>query len=271
MDFARNKMFFQDLVKGSYGRKIAYTDAEKITAENVVRVIGKCIGAFYENRIAIRYLWRYFKGDQPVLYRTMVSNEDIINKIVENHAYEIVQFKVGQTYGEPVQFISRKDDEQINKSVDELNDFMSDANKQEKDIKSGEWQSATGTSFKAIQRKNGDVPLRIVSPSPMNTFVIYNRSTEEPILAVQELKDENGQCYKLAFSNTMSFKIVNSNVVEKKLHTYGEIPIVEYPNNHERISDIELVILDTLSNIIFVPLFSKIAISVRFVSIELPP
>ena len=250
MDFARNKMFFQDLVKGSYGRKIAYTDAEKITAENVVRVIGKCIGAFYENRIAIRYLWRYFKGDQPVLYRTKVSNEDIINKIVENHAYEIVQFKVGQTYGEPVQFISRKDDEQINKSVDELNDFMSDANKQEKDIKSGEWQSATGTSFKAIQRKNGDVPIRIVSPSPLNTFVIYNRGTEEPILAVQELKDENGQRYKLAFSNTMSFKIVNSNVVEKKLHTYGEIPIVEYPNNHERISDIELVIsmLDAINN-----------------------
>ena len=250
MDFARNKMFFQDLVKGSYGRKIAYTDAEKITVENVVRVIGKCIGAFYENRIAIRYLWRYFKGDQPVLYRTKVSNEDIINKIVENHAYEIVQFKVGQTYGEPVQFISRKDDEQINKSVDELNDFMSDANKQEKDIKSGEWQSATGTSFKAIQRKNGDVPLRIVSPSPLNTFVIYNRGTEEPILAVQELKDENGQRYKLAFSNTMSFKIVNSNVVEKKLHTYGEIPIVEYPNNHERISDIELVIsmLDAINN-----------------------
>lgn len=250
MDFGRNTMFFQDLVKGAYGRKIAYTDAEKITPENVVRVIGKCIGAFNENRIAIRYLWRYFKGDQPVLYRTKVSNEDIINKIVENHAYEIVQFKVGQTYGEPVQFISRKDDEQINKSVDELNDFMSDANKQEKDIKSGEWQSATGTSFKAIQRKNGDVPLRIVSPSPLNTFVIYNRGTEEPILAVQELKDENGQCYKLAFSNTMSFKIVNSNVVEKKLHTYGEIPIVEYPNNHERISDIELVIsmLDAINN-----------------------
>lgn len=250
MDFARNKMFFQDLVKGSYGRKIAYTDAEKITAENVVRVIGKCIGAFYENRIAIRYLWRYFKGDQPVLYRTKVSNEDIINKIVENHAYEIVQFKVGQTYGEPVQFISRKDDEQINKSVDELNDFMSDANKQEKDIKSGEWQSATGTSCKAIQRKNGDVPFRIVAPSPMNTFVIYNRSTEEPILAVQELKDETGQCYKLAFSDTMSFKIVNSKVIETKLHTYGVIPIVEFPNNHERISDIELVIsmLDAINN-----------------------
>ena len=250
MDFARNTMYFQDLVKGNYGRKIAYTDAELITADNVVRIIGQCIGVFYGNKSAIRYLWRYYKGDQPVLYRTKVSNEDITNKILENHAYEIVQFKVGQTYGEPVQFISRKDDDAINNAVDELNDFMTDANKQEKDIKSGEWQSATGTSFKAIQSKEGEIPFRITAPSPLNTFVIYNRSTEEPVLAVQELKDEDGKYYKLAFSETMSFKIVDSNVVKSKLHTYGGIPIVEYPNNHERISDIELVIsmLDAINN-----------------------
>ena len=185
-----------------------------------------------------------------MLYRTKISNEDITNKILENHAYEIVQFKVGQTYGEPVQFISRKDDDAINNAVDELNDFMTDANKQEKDIKSGEWQSATGTAFKAIQSKGGEIPFRITAPSPLNTFVIYNRSTEEPMLAVQELKNEDGRYYKLAFSETMSFKIVDSNVVETKLHTYGGIPIVEYPNNHERISDIELVIsmLDAINN-----------------------
>lgn len=245
-----NTMFFQDLVKGCYGRKIAYTNVEKITADNIIKVIGNCIGAFYFNKPVIRYLWHYYKGDQPILYRTKITNSDITNKIVENHAYEIVQFKVGQTYGEPIQFISRKDDENINKAVDMLNDFMADANKHEKDIKAGEWQSATGTSFKAIQPKNGDVPLRIVAPTPMNTFVIYNRSTEEPILAVQELEDEDGNWYKMAFTDTMSFKISNSKVTDVKLHTYGEIPIVEFPNNHERISDIELVIgmLDTINN-----------------------
>lgn len=250
MDFTRNTMYFQELVKGNYGRKIAYTDADRITVNNVVKVIGQCIGVFYGNKPAIRYLWRYYKGDQPVLYRTKISNEDITNKILENHAYEIVQFKVGQTYGEPVQFISRKDDDSINNAVDELNDFMTDANKQEKDIKSGEWQSATGTSFKAVQSKEGEIPFRITSPSPLNTFVIYNRTTEEPILAVQELRDEDGRHYKLAFSDTMSFRIVDSNVVETKLHTYGAIPIVEYPNNHERLSDIELVIsmLDAINN-----------------------
>lgn len=245
-----NTMFFQDLVKGCYGRKIAYTNVEKITADNIIKVIGNCIGAFYFNKPVIRYLWHYYKGDQPILYRTKITNSDITNKIVENHAYEIVQFKVGQTYGEPIQFISRKDDENINKAVDMLNDFMADANKHEKDIKAGEWQSAIGTSFKAIQPKNVDVPLRIVAPTPMNTFVIYNRSTEEPILAVQELEDEDGNWYKMAFTDTMSFKISNSKVTDVKLHTYGEIPIVEFPNNHERISDIELVIgmLDAINN-----------------------
>lgn len=245
-----NNKTLQDLVRGCYGRKIAYTDVETITVDNVVKVIGDCIGVFYWNKPVFKYLWDYYKGDQPVRYRVKISNEDITNKIVENHAYEIVQFKVGQTYGEPVQFISRKDNDAVNKAVDELNDYMIDANKQEKDIKAGEWQSATGTSFKAAQAKKGEVPFRIVAPTPMNTFVIYNRSTEEPVLSVQELKDEEGRYYKMAFTDTMSFKIVDSVVVSSKLHTYGEIPIVEFPNNHERLSDIELVIdmLDAINN-----------------------
>lgn len=256
-----NRMYLQDLTKGIYGRKIAYTDAETITKDNVVSVVGSCIGVFNYNKTIIDYLWNYYKGDQPIRYRTKVSRDDIINKIVENHAYEIVQFKTGQTYGEPVQYISRKDDDRINKAVDELNDYMVDADKQSKDIKSGEWQSAVGTSFKAVQRdKNGDIPFRIVAPTPMNTFMIYSRSTEEPMLSVQELKDENGQAYKLCFSNTHEYHIKDGELIEvtdsqgnltkEKLHAFGGIPIIEYPNNHERISDIELVIdiLDAINN-----------------------
>lgn len=245
-----NRRTLQELVSGKYGRKIAYTNAEKITQENILKVLGDCIGIFNFNKAITEYLWSYYKGDQPIRYRTKVVRDDIVNKVVENHAYEIVQFKVGQTYGEPVQFVSRKDDEEINTAVDKLNDYMVDANKQEKDIKSGEWQSATGTSFKAVQLTDDEIGFRIVSPAPMNTFVIYNKGTEEPILAVQELKDESGQCYKLCFTDTHSCKIYNSTVTEWKLHAFGGIPIVEFPNNHERLSDIELVIdiLDSINN-----------------------
>lgn len=237
-----NNRTFQELVRGVYGRKIAYTDFETITPDNIVKVIGECIGAFYFNKVAIEYLWNYYKGDQPIRYRVKISNEDITNRICENHCYEWVQFKVGQTYGEPVQFISRKDDGRINNAVDELNDYLVDANKQEKDIQAGEWQSAVGTSFKAVQFSNGDIPFRIVVPNPLNTFIIYNRSTEEPILAVQELKDADGKCYKQCYTDTYECQIVNSKVQNWKLHAFGSIPIVEYPNNHSRLSDIELII-----------------------------
>lgn len=245
-----NRRTFQELVRGCYGRKIAYTDAEKITSENIVKVIGECLGVFYSNKAAIEYLWNYYKGDQPIRYRRKIVRDDIVNKVVENHAYEIVQFKVGQTYGEPVQFVSRKDDEKVNLAVDTLNDYMVDVDKQEKDIKSGEWQSATGTSFKAVQFAEGDIKFRIVSPTPLNTFVIYNRGTEEPILAVQELRNESGDRYKLCFTETHSCEIHDSTVSDWKLHAFGGIPIVEYPNNHERLSDIELVIdiLDAINN-----------------------
>ena len=238
----KNTQYFHDLVKGRYGRKIAYANVEQITADNIRNVVGNCIGAFYFNKTVIRYLWNYYKGDQPVLYRTKVQNADITNKVSENHAYEIVQFKVGQTYGEPIQLISRKDDDRINNAVDEFNDYLTDANKQEKDIKAGEWQSATGTSFKAVQFANGDIPFRIVAPTPMNTIVIYSQSTEEPLLAIQELKDADGQMYKLCYTDSYECKIVNGEVRDWKLHGFGGIPIVEFPNNHERISDIELVI-----------------------------
>lgn len=237
-----NNRTFQELVRGVYGRKIAYTDVETITPNNIVKVIGECIGAFYFNKAAIEYLWNYYKGDQPIRYRVKISNEDITNRICENHCYEWVQFKVGQTYGEPVQFISRKDNDDINNAVDELNDYLVDANKQEKDIQAGEWQSAVGTSFKAIQFANGDIPFRIVVPNPLNTFIIYNRSTEEPILAVQELKDADGKWYKQCYTDTYECQIVNSKVQNWKLHAFGSIPIVEYPNNHSRLSDIELII-----------------------------
>lgn len=255
-----NSFNFNDLVQGRYGRKIAYTDVEKITADNVVDVLGKCIGVFNYNKPAIKYLHDYYKGDQPALYRTKVIRDDLppVN-VVENHAWEIVRFKVGQTYGEPMQYNSLKDDDNTNKYVDKLNGYMRAANKAVVDITSGTWQSSVGTSFKAVQLKDVDslIPFRLVAPTPMNTFVIYSRYTEEPMMAVQELKDANGNQYYLCFTDRCEYRIQGGKLMSldeegrvERLHTFGQIPIVEFPNNSERISDIELVItmLDAINN-----------------------
>ena len=256
-----NRLHLQDLVQGCYGRKIAYADADEIKENNIISVVGSCIGDFNWNKRIFKYLWDYYKGDQPIRYREKVVRDDVNNPIVENHAWEIVRFKNGQTNGEPIQCVSTRKEEKINKGVDRFNDYCRAAGKHAKDISSGEWTSATGSGFKAAQRKRGaEVPFRIAVPTPINTFIIYSRYTEEPLLAVQELKDENGEWYKLCFSETHEYRIKNGklleiqdsngNLVKSRPHAFGGIPIVEYPNNQNRISDVELVIdiLDAINN-----------------------
>lgn len=254
-----NRQYLQDLVKGRYGRKIAYTDVEEITEDNIVSVVASCIGVFNWNKPIFKYLWDYKNGDQPIRYRQKVVRDDVNNPIVENHAWEIVRFKNGQTNGEPIQCVSTKKDDKTNKAIDKFNDYCRASGKHSKDISSGEWTSATGTGFKAAQRtkKGSEIPFRIAVPTPINTFIIYSRATGEALLAVQELKDNQGEWYKLCYSDTHEFKIKNGALEEldneghkSKLHVFGGIPIVEYPNNQDRVSDIELVIdiLDAINN-----------------------
>ena len=254
-----NNKSLQDLLKGRYGRKVAYTDYESVDESNVLKILGDTIGIFNSNKAAVKYLWNYKKGDQPALYRVKTIRDDIVNHVVENHAWEIVRFKNAQTYGEPVQLVSLSDKPEVNEAVDKLNRYFQAAGKELKDINSGEWTSAVGTGYKAIIKKNGEIPFGMVTPTPMNSYIVYSRKTEEPLLAVQELKDVEGYTYYLCFSDTHEYKIQNSvllpyevddGIVYSKLHAWGGIPIIEYPNNQDRISDIELVItmLDAINN-----------------------
>lgn len=105
---ARNKMNYIDLCHGEFGRKVAYTGVSKITPENVLKVIADTIGVHNRNRTMIDYLYRYYKGDQPVLYREKLVRPEINNRVCENHALEVVRFKASQTYGEPIQFVCKK-------------------------------------------------------------------------------------------------------------------------------------------------------------------
>ena len=239
-----NKRSFVDICKGSFGRKVAYTGASVITPENVLKVVGRAVGVLNYNRPFIRYLHDYYVGDQPILYREKTVRPEINNKTVENHALEIVRFKTGQTYGEPVQYVSRKKDDAINKAVDSLNDYMRDAHKQARDIELGTWQSSVGTAYKASLKaeKNSLIPFRIHVPTPMNTIIVYSLEDGRDMLSIQQLKDENEEQYYLCFSEDKYFIIKNGQITKAGINGFGGIPITEYPNNPDRLSDIEIVI-----------------------------
>lgn len=247
-----------DLCRGNFGRKVAYTDVREITPQNVVKVLGSVIGTHNYNRTFIKYLYDYYKGDQPILYRQKIVRPEINNRVCENHALETVRFKAGQTYGEPIQYVCKKKraTEELNEQIDLFNDYLDEANAEARNIELGTYQSAVGTAYKAILREDewadgkDIVPFRIFIPSPMNTFVVYSSNNGKPMMSVQELKDVDGNQYYQCYSKDQYFIIQNGKVKEHGINGFNGIPIVEYPNNAERLSDIEICItmFDTINN-----------------------
>ena len=93
------------------GRKKIYSsyEPEDLDAIVVARILADAIPVHLQNAEDIDYLHNYAKGIQPVLNRTKDVRPEINNKIVENHAYEIVEFKTGYCFGSPVTYVARSE------------------------------------------------------------------------------------------------------------------------------------------------------------------
>lgn len=109
------------------GRRIIKTSVTEITDENVVDVLRKALATHDLNRSEIDYLWKYYRGDQPIRNRVKDVRPEICNKITENRANEIVSFKVGYLCGEPIQYVSRNGGEEIVKQINTLNSLVGTA------------------------------------------------------------------------------------------------------------------------------------------------
>lgn len=106
------------------GRRVIKMSVKEITEANVVEVLNKALAIHELNRSEIDYLWKYYRGEQPIRHRTKDVRPEICNKIVENRANEIVSFKVGYLCGEPIQYVSRKGGEEIVEQINALNEMM---------------------------------------------------------------------------------------------------------------------------------------------------
>lgn len=230
------------------GRRMILTDETEVNIGNVVQILRKALPYHWKNRSEISYLWSYYKGRQPILNRVKEVRPEIINKIVENRANEIVSFKSGYLMGEPLQYVSRGNAENIADAINQLNEFVFAEEKPAKDKELADWFHICGTSFRMVlpdemAGEDDESPFEIYTLDPRNTFVVYNNGLgNKPILGVKYVVDENGVVHYSCYSDHEYFEIVESKVVSYDTHILGEIPIIEYPLNMARIGAFELVI-----------------------------
>lgn len=169
-----DKMFF--------GRRVLKYSLDKkdLTAEKIMSILPEVLREHEKNAREINYLYRYYKGYQPILKKEKNVRPEINNKVLENHAFEIVEFKKAYVYGEPVQYVQKgeKNNETVNPEISIINKFMESEDKSSKDKDLAEWQYICGTAYRWAdidsKEDEDEAPFEISIPDPRRTFVVYS-------------------------------------------------------------------------------------------------
>ena len=105
--------------------------------------------------------------------------------------------------------------------------------------------------------QDDESPFKIYTVRPTQAFVVYSSDLgEEPLLGVVVLKEKVGDTtvVKLQAYSKYKYYVVNQTlqVVESaESHTFGRVPLIEYPLNEERLGAFEVVMpmLDAINTI----------------------
>lgn len=246
--FGKNTRPFSAITQNNYGRTIIYTNQNRIDESNIVQELNNALVYHTQNATEIEYLDRYYRGDQPILYRRKEVRPEVNNKVVENIALFIVETKTSEMVGEPIQFVLRGTDENKSRQIAELNTIMESEDKAFYDIELCRWRSICGTAYRFIgTNETSNEPLLdesdffISVEDPRNTFVVYHNNGR-PAFSCQIRKTTEGNNLYFCYTKGEWFEIVGGEIVNRGVNGNFAIPVIEYPNNERRLSDIELSI-----------------------------
>lgn len=265
-----------------FGRKQIFCDKTNIDKTNILEVLSDAYFIHEQNRAEMLYLFEYVKGRQPILDREKQIRPEINEKIVDNMASEVLEFKLGYEFGSPISYVqrARKDIKSRNAlfsffkklftsdeskkedlRVSAINEMMVEECKAAKDLQLAKDVKTCGVGYRLIlpkKIKTGVSVFDLLVLNPMNTFVVYsNDAYREPMLGVSYFPHRDGSVTFGCYTKTSYFKIEMGitegfeDWFEEQPNTLGMVPIVEYINDYDRMGCFERVIplIDALNTI----------------------
>lgn len=242
----------------TFGRRVITTDEAEITANNVVAVLQQAMTTHIQNQSEIQYLYDYFRGIQPVLDKSKDVRPEINNKVIENTAYEIVEFKTGYFTYEAIQYVSTREDKAVTDQVELLNRYMMVQDKAAQDVALAWWFHICGLAYRMIlpneskEPDDGDVPFEIYTLDPRYTFVVrHNGLGNKPVMNVKYVNKADGTVVYSVYTKDYYFEIDNCNSLRLIQENPIGQPIIEYPANLARLGSFEIVqtLMDAINQI----------------------
>lgn len=253
-----------------FGRSQIFCTVDEFNEDNIISEVNSALTIHIKNLMEMEYLYWYRRGIQPILNRRKEVRPEIMNRVVECHADEIVTFKNGYFLTKPCFYISRSEDDKVTEKVKELNEYLYRSGKQEADNQLVDWFHTVGRATLYVT-PNADrkVPLLAYCIDPRTAFVAYSlKPGNEPMLAVNMVVVGDGQIkidaytkdkvYRISgvstgkfMTNDPTFIATAINVDSVEPNVLGEIPIIEYQYNSVWMGAFEaaLPLLDAINTV----------------------
>ena len=250
-----------------FGRRDIFTAVSDLDESNVLSEVNSALTFHLQNVWEEEYLYWYRRGLQPIIHRKKERNTFVLNKVVINHAQEVVEFKNGYLFQQGMCYIPRRNG--VKRKVDKLNEYLYRSGKQTADNELADWFHMVGKAALYVEPFDSEeVPIRAYALDPRSAFVVYSlRPGKDPVFAVNMVINEDDinvdvftrdRIFRLKGAVTgrkttpyPKYNAIANSVESIEDNRLRHIPIIEYRYNSVNMGAFEgaISILDEINNI----------------------
>lgn len=210
-------------------------------------LIFKLIQKHTQERQRLKGLKKYYMGEHAILNHKRRNKNAPNFKTVANHAKDIADTATGYFMGNAIKYNNTAEGD-----IESLLVAFDGAEIDQVDAQNALNMSIYGRAYEYIYAKEGLTELDSTSVDPENVFLVYDDSIERKVLFAvyyYEIKDDTKDATKYqaeVFTQNLHYHIVlhdssagTTQDEQVEPHNLGQVPIIEYRNNHFAIGDYE--------------------------------
>lgn len=224
-------------------RKIKLEKDIEIKDQLIIKLIEK----HKAEKDRILRLKKFYKNENDILNRVYTDNSKPMNRIAHNYAGYITDSYVGYFLGKQITY---KSENTI--LLEQVQDVLIYNDEHDNNTTIGQEQSICGYGYEVLYTdENADIRFKCIPTEEM--IVVYDNTIEENIMFairyydIENILDETSnkqQVQLFMLDETIVFEKDGDKLkeIERVDNNFGDIPVVDYENNINRIGDFEKVI-----------------------------
>ena len=254
---------------GLNGRVPIYTSVEDLDAKTVLSEVNGALAIHFNNVKDEKYLYNYRRGIQPILHRTKERNGEICcNKVVENHAEQVVAFKNGYFLTQKLSYVARN--EESAEKVKTLNEYLYRSGKHSADNDVVDWFHTVGLAYVFVEpTDDNEKPYVAYSLEPMTACVVKSLGAGNKPVYGMHVVSQGENIYVDVYTRSRYFRLWGTvdpihpkdkpdefvyvtKVLEERPNMLAPyVPIIEYKYNKTLMSSFEpsIALFDAINDI----------------------